>query len=74
MTKSPIQTSTAVYASPSRLLTSREVEDILGRKRTSIFYAVRRGELTAVKLGRSLRFRPEDVERYIRQNMTSDTT
>lgn len=57
---------------PTRLLTEPEVEDILQRKRTAIFEAVRSGELVAVRLGRSLRFRPEDVDRYIARNLTSD--
>ena len=56
---------------PRRLLTGPEVEEILGKKRTSIFEAVRRGDLVAVRLGRSLRFRPEDVDAYIERNLTA---
>lgn len=56
----------------SRLLTREEVSQLIGRKRTSIHYAVQRGELVAVKLGRSLRFRPEDVQRYIERNLTEE--
>ena len=47
------------------LLTVAEAAKRLSIPRASMYEKVRRGEVQAVKLGRSIRFRLEDLEGYI---------
>jgi excisionase family DNA binding protein len=50
-----------------RLLSVREVADALAVSRVTVWRLVRRGELRPVRVGRAVRFRPEDVERVVRE-------
>ncbi|QXD16989.1 helix-turn-helix domain-containing protein [Rhodocaloribacter litoris] len=48
-----------------RLLTVREVLDILRIGRTTLHQLRRRGVIEAVHIGRAVRFRASDIERLI---------
>lgn len=61
---SPFALST-VADPPPRLLTPREVAEILRCSPSMVRALSRRGELRAVHVGRLPRFRREDVEVYI---------
>ena len=56
-------------AAPARLL---DVDALAGRlaiKRRLAYELADRGDIASVKVGRLLRFRPEDVEAYILENL-----
>jgi excisionase family DNA binding protein len=48
-----------------------DVAIALGVSRSYAYQLARSGQLTSVKLGRSVRVRPEDLERFIKENLTS---
>lgn len=53
-----------------RLLTVREVAELMGVKPLTVYFLVRSGKLRAVRLEvkaspRSIRVRPEDVDAYV---------
>lgn len=48
-----------------RLLSYREVADILGLTDRTVWELVRKGELQNVRVGRSVRVDPADLRRYI---------
>jgi excisionase family DNA binding protein len=50
-----------------RLLTILEVARILHVSRSLMYWLIARGDLPTVRIGRAVRFRPEDVQAYIRQ-------
>jgi excisionase family DNA binding protein len=50
---------------PDRLYTILEVADVLHMSRSYIYLLVASGQLRTVRIGRSLRIRPEDVQAYI---------
>ncbi|MHB1064216.1 MAG: excisionase family DNA-binding protein [Georgenia sp.] len=54
---------------PIRLLTMGEAADRLGVSTRFVRMAVRDGLISTVRLGRLVRFRPEDVEQYIDQQV-----
>lgn len=47
------------------LLTRREVAEILRLKETTIKAKTARGEIPSVKMGRAVRYRPQDIHRYV---------
>jgi excisionase family DNA binding protein len=47
------------------LLKVADVAERLGLSRTSIYRLIYAGDLKPVKIGRSIRFRPADVNRFI---------
>lgn len=49
------------------LLTVEEAARILRRKPWSVYQAAKRGEIPAHKIGRSVRFRADELETYIEQ-------
>ena len=52
----------------TRLLTAEDIAVMLGLKVQTVYTMARRGELEKVKLSRKcLRFRADDVERFIRR-------
>jgi excisionase family DNA binding protein len=52
----------------NQLLTAEEIAVMLGLKVQTVYTMARRGELTKVKLSRKcLRFRADDVERFIKR-------
>jgi excisionase family DNA binding protein len=48
-----------------QLMTIDDVKTLLNISKTSVRRELLRGNLSAVKIGKSLRFKPEDVEAYI---------
>lgn len=50
---------------PSKILKAEEVAEILGTSASFVYALMRRGELPVVRLGRSVRVRPEDLEAFI---------
>ena len=50
-----------------RLMNVYEVARYLGVSTRTVFRLVSRGELEAVRVGKLLRFRPEDVERFVKR-------
>jgi len=51
----------------ARLVKAPEACDILGVSRSTLYELVKRGEVPALHLGRSLRVRTDLLEEYIRQ-------
>lgn len=52
-----------------KLLASKQVSELLSTTRRHVMDLGRRGELRRVLVGRLVRFRPEDVERYIKEQV-----
>jgi len=53
-----------------RLLKSDEVAEILHISRSMAYLLMQRGDLPAVRIGSSVRVRPEDLEDYIKKNVS----
>jgi excisionase family DNA binding protein len=49
----------------SRLLSAAECADLLALNLSTIYALVHQQRIPHVKLGRALRFRPEDIERWV---------
>lgn len=47
------------------LLDAEAVAQLLGQKRSWVYDEVQAGRLPHIRLGRSLRFRPEDIEHVV---------
>lgn len=47
------------------LMTRREVAEVLALAERTVKQKTARGEIASVKMGRSVRYRPQDVYRYI---------
>ena len=56
------------------LLTVEEVSKMLGLSDSFVYRLVRLKELTAVRIGTAVRIRPEDLEEFIRHNLTVNGT
>jgi len=54
--------------SPETLLNVREVADFLRVNATTIYTWARQGQLPAIKVGRSWRFRQSDLETWLDEN------
>lgn len=55
---------------PPKLLTVKEVAKVLRCSPRSVAAWTASGELASVKLGRLRRYRPEDVEAFIRRSLS----
>ena len=56
-----------------RLLTKKDVEDLLAMKERTINNLMANGELPYIKIGKSVRFDPKDVEEFVaRQKRTGE--
>lgn len=53
------------YKELSKLLTMKEVTEILNCSRKKIYGFIDRGELRAYKIGRDLRFKESDLKKFI---------
>ena len=49
----------------SRLLNAQEVAAALNMGHSTVYLLVERGELPSIRIGRSVRIRPEDLEKFI---------
>lgn len=54
----------------SRLYTANEVGKLLGVTTRTLYTLSARGELPCIKVGRSVRYHPDDVEAYINKQRT----
>ena len=50
-----------------RLLNIREVAEILHVSRSLVYLLLKCGDIPTVRIGRMIRVRPEDLERYIHE-------
>ena len=57
-----------------RLLTAREVAEILRININSVYIWARAGRLPRVKVGDNVRFKEEDIERFINREKENDET
>lgn len=55
-----------------RLLKSEEVADILQISRSMAYTIMKRGDLPTVRIGTSVRVRPEDLNKYIQDNVSQN--
>ena len=56
---------------PSRLLTGKDVAHLLKISSSQAYKLMRRGELPAVHIGKSIRVKPEDLDAFITRNTTA---
>jgi excisionase family DNA binding protein len=55
-----------------RLLKSEEVAAILKISRSMAYAIMKRGDIPTVRIGSSVRVRPEDLDKYILENVTQN--
>jgi excisionase family DNA binding protein len=53
------------------VLTVNQAASVLGIGRVTVYRLLRAGDLDAVRVGKRLRFRPEDLEEYLERNRES---
>ena len=54
-----------------RLLNAQEVAAALNMGLSTVYMLVERGELPSIRIGRSVRIRPEDLEKFIESKTQS---
>ncbi len=57
-----------------RLLKSDEVAEILHVSRSFAYQLMKRGDIKTVRIGRSVRVRPQDLDEYIEKSTTGKPT
>ncbi|MBI9048669.1 MAG: helix-turn-helix domain-containing protein [Anaerolineaceae bacterium] len=57
----------------SSLLTGEEIAEILHVSRAYAYQLMRQKHITTVKIGRSVRVRPEDLEQFIAMNLAQNS-
>ena len=57
---------------PSNVMNARELADLLGLTLGTIYKKVRRGEIPVVRIGRSVRFPRDEIERWLREEMRAE--
>ena len=50
---------------PSRLLNAQDIAETLSIGLSTVYLLLERGELPSIRIGRSVRVRPEDLEEFI---------
>jgi excisionase family DNA binding protein len=58
---------TPVASQPGALLNAKEARRLLGVSDRTLYTLVKTGELAAIKIGKLVRFRPEDIETFIQK-------
>lgn len=53
-----------------RLLKSEEVAEILHISRSMAYLLMKRGDIPTVRIGTAVRVRPEDLDQYIKNNVS----
>ncbi len=65
-----LKTALSTVQGPNtRLLRGEQVADILNCSRAHAFRLMQHGHIPTVKIGRSVRVRPEDLDEFIRSNI-----
>lgn len=64
---------TLISTAPRRLLTRKEVGDILRMSLTKLHCEVKAGNLRVLQFGRHVRIEPEELERFIQSARTDST-
>ena len=59
-----------IQLTQAQLLKVPDVADILNCSKAYIYKLVKQGEITSVQIGTAVRIRPQDLDRYIRENLT----
>ncbi len=54
-----------------KLLKGNQVAEILNISNSAAYNLLRRGVIPSLRLGRSVRVRPEDLDRFIRDSLTN---
>ncbi|HQR09584.1 MAG TPA: helix-turn-helix domain-containing protein [Gemmatales bacterium] len=57
-----------------QLLTSREAAKLLGISERTLWTLTKQGKVAAAKLGKSVRYRGEDLRRYVESCLTVPTS
>jgi excisionase family DNA binding protein len=70
MTAEPLLVQADVSGAPKLLLTQREAAEACALCEKSLYLAVKRGELRAVKIGRAVRYDPRDLAAWIDRHRT----
>lgn len=52
----------------NRLMTAKEVATTLRIGQSTVYHLIQRGDLPCVRIGRSVRVRPADLDRFIEAN------
>jgi excisionase family DNA binding protein len=60
------------YLMEARLLKSDEVAETLQVSRSMAYALMKRGDIPTVHIGTSVRVRPEDLEKYIQNNVAQN--
>jgi excisionase family DNA binding protein len=50
---------------PSRLLNAQDIAEVLSIGLSTVYLLLERGDLPCIRIGRSVRVRPEDLEEFI---------
>jgi len=58
----------------NKLMNAREVANKLNVSLPYTYQLMRRGDIPTVRMGKSVRVRPEDLEEYVAQHTRSSTT
>ena len=58
----------------SRLLNAQDVAAALNMGLSTVYLLVERGELASIRIGRSVRIRPEDLEKFIKSKAQKQAT
>ncbi len=65
-----MQTSANTASLPHQLLKPRDAAKLLGISERTLWTITKHGKLPAAKLGKSVRYREEDLKRYVESCMT----
>lgn len=55
-----------------RLLEAQQVAEIIGMTADYVYALARRGEIPHLRFGRSVRFRPDDIDRWLEGRLIGD--
>jgi excisionase family DNA binding protein len=55
----------------SQFLKASEIAEKLNVSKSLVYKLIKQGDIRCVQIGSSLRVRPEDLEVYIRENLTN---
>ena len=62
--------NTMLNATPVQLLNSKETAKLLGISERTLWSLTKQGSLPAAKIGKSVRYRSEDLKRYVESCLT----